>query len=280
MNLTTVRTHQYAVWITVGFFEVRRQGNPQLAAADPDQLGLEVGARAGKNVRYRAFFILDRTRPTASTRRHRATSARSSPIARGFNKNPIHQQPCGVARSAGREPDRRARSKCLVPPDVGGIQSRSSTSLPLKGTPMSPRRRRGFTLIELLVVIAIIGILAGLLLPAIQSTRRAARRTQCLNNQRQVGLGILQFVNAKNSFPAAGTFYEPATTTASRWRTRTSTTRSARRHPPSTQPIRIGDGGRVHGVVQLGLRDPPLHRRPEPLQRLQPHGGVYQPQHD
>ena len=73
---------------------------------------------------------------------------------------------------------------------------------------MSPRRRRGFTLIELLVVIAIIGILAGLLLPAIQSARRAARRTQCLNNQRQVGLGILQFVNAKNSFPAAGTFYE------------------------------------------------------------------------
>jgi hypothetical protein len=70
MNLTTVRTHQYAVWVTVGFFEVVRPGNPQLAAtaaataAAIDQLGPEVGKAGGTNVRYRSFFIVDRTRAT------------------------------------------------------------------------------------------------------------------------------------------------------------------------------------------------------------------------
>jgi prepilin-type N-terminal cleavage/methylation domain-containing protein/prepilin-type processing-associated H-X9-DG protein len=69
-------------------------------------------------------------------------------------------------------------------------------------------RRRGFTLIELLVVISIIGILVGLLLPAINSAREAGRRTQCANNIRNVGLGILGYVNTNNAFPAAGTFGE------------------------------------------------------------------------
>ena len=68
---------------------------------------------------------------------------------------------------------------------------------------MTSRRRQGFTLIELLVVISIIGILVGLLLPAVNSAREAGRRTQCQNNMRNIGLGILGYVNATNVFPPA-----------------------------------------------------------------------------
>ena len=74
---------------------------------------------------------------------------------------------------------------------------------------MTAHAKRGFTVVELLVVIAIIGILIALLLPAVQAAREAARRIQCSNHFKQVGIAMHAYHSAVTSFPFGIQFWEP-----------------------------------------------------------------------
>ncbi|QDU60365.1 Fimbrial protein precursor [Planctomycetes bacterium Pan216] len=91
-------------------------------------------------------------------------------------------------------------------------------------SPRSKRYSLGFTLVELLVVIAIIGVLVGLLLPAVQQARAAARRSQCQNNLKQLGTAVLTYESSHGQFPPGG-IYNDTTGTA------TDSTRQSGRAP-------------------------------------------------
>jgi prepilin-type N-terminal cleavage/methylation domain-containing protein len=79
----------------------------------------------------------------------------------------------------------------------------------MAGNSSNRRRAKGFTLVELLVVIAIIGVLVALLLPAVQAAREAARRSECKNKLKQLGLSALNYESARRTFPGGGAIINP-----------------------------------------------------------------------
>ncbi|MCA9075080.1 MAG: DUF1559 domain-containing protein [Planctomycetaceae bacterium] len=116
-------------------------------------------------------------------------------------------------------------------------------------------RRRGFTLIELLVVIAIIAILIALLLPAVQQAREAARRTQCRNNMKQIGLAFHNYHDVYGQFPLGDMLHVAATGTGPF--TITDTMQS---HPWSYSLLPYIDQGNVYSGLEaiggIGSNDP------------------------
>lgn len=108
-------------------------------------------------------------------------------------------------------------------------------------------RRAAFTLVELLVVIAIIGILVGLLLPAVQAAREAARRMQCSNNLKQMGLAMLNYESAHKKLPSGGEGTDMSLSPPAR------TDYSFAPHSPFTVMLPFMEQGNIYNQMNLSF---------------------------